>query len=150
MEKRSDRFDNYSKKDEECGTRRGMCCNPDVCPFCQYIGEGDSYCDEIGEIVLSDWEPTDHYMGRGCPYVRGQKNRCKDTQKDEEPSAGTIVKYAILIVAGVWLYLLGSEYGYQHRGYSALGGEFLALLLPFFYWAISSTVREVIEFVRWR
>ena len=29
-------------------------CNPDECPFCQYIGEGDSYCDEIGEIVLTD------------------------------------------------------------------------------------------------
>lgn len=40
-----------------------MYCNPDVCPHCQYIGEGDSWCDEIHEIVLSDWEPTEHYMG---------------------------------------------------------------------------------------
>ena len=46
-----------------------MFCNPDECPCCQYIGEGDSYCDEIGEIVLSDWEPTEHFMGEGCPYV---------------------------------------------------------------------------------
>ena len=35
-----------------------MYCNPDVCPNCQYIGEGDSWCDVTGKIVLSDWEPT--------------------------------------------------------------------------------------------
>lgn len=46
-----------------------MFCNPDECPFCQYIGEGDSYCDEIGEIVLTEWEPTKHFMGEGCPYA---------------------------------------------------------------------------------
>lgn len=45
-----------------------MYCNPDVCPYCQYIGEGDCLCEETGEIVLSDWEPTDEYMGPGCPY----------------------------------------------------------------------------------
>ena len=45
-----------------------MYCNPGVCPYCQYIGEGDSWCDRIGEIVLSDWEPTDDFMGPGCPY----------------------------------------------------------------------------------
>lgn len=47
-------------------------CDPDACPNCQYIGEGDSYCDEIGEIVLEDWTPTDHYMGAGCPYRKAQ------------------------------------------------------------------------------
>ncbi len=45
-----------------------MFCNPDTCPNCQYIGEGDSYCDAIGEIVLEDWLPTEHFMGAGCPY----------------------------------------------------------------------------------
>lgn len=52
-----------------------MYCNPDVCPCCQYIGEGDSYCEEIGKIVLSDWEPTEHYMGPGCPYQRKERKR---------------------------------------------------------------------------
>jgi len=47
-----------------------MYCNPDTCPNCQYIGEGDSYCDVIGEIVLSDWEPTEDFMGNGCPYLK--------------------------------------------------------------------------------
>lgn len=42
-----------------------MYCNPDKCPHCQYIGDGDSWCDELHEIVLSDWEPTEHYMGPG-------------------------------------------------------------------------------------
>lgn len=30
-------------------------CNPDTCPNCMYVGEGDSWCDKIGKIVLSDW-----------------------------------------------------------------------------------------------
>ncbi len=46
-----------------------MYCNPDICPHCQYIGEGDSYCDQIGEIVLSDWEPTEYSMSYDCPYT---------------------------------------------------------------------------------
>ena len=52
-----------------------MYCNPDVCPNCQYIGEGDSYCEEIGEIILADWEPTEHFMGVGCPYLKRKKFR---------------------------------------------------------------------------
>mgnify|MGYP001515451052 CR=1 FL=1 len=42
-----------------------MYCNPDVCPNCMYIGEGDSLCDVLQEIVLDDWSPTEHYMGPG-------------------------------------------------------------------------------------
>lgn len=48
-----------------------MYCNPDVCPHCQYIGEGDSWCDELHEIVLSDWGPTEHYMGWAVPIWPG-------------------------------------------------------------------------------
>ena len=44
-------------------------CNPDNCDQCIYIGEGDSMCDVTHEIVLSDWAPTDAYMGDGCLYV---------------------------------------------------------------------------------
>ncbi len=54
-----------------------MCCNPDICPNCQYIGEGDSFCDVLGEIVLSDWEPTDAFMSEGCPYLRPKKSNGK-------------------------------------------------------------------------
>lgn len=56
-----------------------MYCNPDVCPNCMYIGEGDSLCDVLQEIVLDDWSPTEHYMGPGCPYrlPAGKKQRRK-------------------------------------------------------------------------
>lgn len=37
------------------------CCH--TCPNCIYIGDGDSMCDETNQIVLIDWEPTEHY---GC------------------------------------------------------------------------------------
>ena len=39
-----------------------MICNPDLCPYCQYIGEGDFLCDKHMEIVVSDWEPTESYL----------------------------------------------------------------------------------------
>lgn len=79
-----------------------MYCNPDKCPHCQYIGEGDSWCDELHEIVLSDWEPTEHYMGPGCPYL-AQPRRRKRRRKKKGPDAGTVVKYAILTLLGIWL-----------------------------------------------
>lgn len=59
-------------------------CNPDVCPCCQYIGEGDSLCDKIGEIVLADWEPTEHFMGRGCPYQNGARRKKGRGKTDHE------------------------------------------------------------------
>jgi len=46
-----------------------MYCNPDKCPHCLYIGEGDSVCDLVMEIVLDDWIPTEYYMGPDCPYT---------------------------------------------------------------------------------
>lgn len=58
-----------------------MYCNPDVCPNCQYIGEGDSWCDKTGEIVLEDWVPTENYMGPGCPYAQRKKgNKCRKSK----------------------------------------------------------------------
>lgn len=52
-----------------------MFCNPDKCPNCQYIGEGDSLCEITMEIVLSDWTPTEDAMGPGCPYQSKRKRR---------------------------------------------------------------------------
>ncbi len=54
-----------------------MHCNPDRYPNCTYIGEGDSYCDMIGEIVLEDWMPTEYFMGLGCPYTEKRKKKKK-------------------------------------------------------------------------
>lgn len=52
-----------------------MTCNPDRCPNCQYIGEGDSYCDVIDRIVLADWEPTKYFMTGACPYITTGKEK---------------------------------------------------------------------------
>ena len=67
-----------------------MYCNPDVCPNCMYIGEGDSWCDVTQEIVLSDWVPTDNYMAKGCPHAGAQKpKRKKKRKKNAANGAGT-------------------------------------------------------------
>ena len=48
---------------------REVYCNPDICDNCIYIGEGDSVCDVTHKIVLSDWVPTDDFMGKGCVHI---------------------------------------------------------------------------------
>ncbi len=37
-------------------------CDPAMCDCCQYIGEGDFFCDKLMEIVVSDWVPTENYL----------------------------------------------------------------------------------------
>lgn len=62
-----------------------MFCDPDRCPNCVYIGEGDSLCEISNEIVLCDWEPTDEFMNSSCPYRKRPKRRRKrSSQKPAE------------------------------------------------------------------
>lgn len=51
-----------------------MRCDPDICPNCMYIGDGDSLCDVLQEIVLEDWTPTEHFKGPGCPYRQKKRH----------------------------------------------------------------------------
>ena len=51
----------------------------------------------------------------------------------------TVAWYAFLAVAGVLLYKLGAAYALRERGYYAVGGEALALLLPVLYYCAAVT-----------
>ena len=53
--------------------------------------------------------------------------------------------YVFLAVAWVLLYKLGAAYAMRERGYFAVGGEGLALLLPVFYYCAAVTVRDIIK-----
>ena len=57
----------------------------------------------------------------------------------------TVAWYAFLMAAGVLLYKLGAAYAMRERGYYAVGGEALALLLPVVYYCAAATVRDIIE-----
>ena len=57
----------------------------------------------------------------------------------------TVARYAFLAVAGVLLHKLGAAYALRERGYYAVGGEALALLLPVFYYCAATTVRDIIK-----
>lgn len=57
----------------------------------------------------------------------------------------TVTWYALLTVAGVLMYKLGAAYALRERGYYAVGGEVLALLLPVFYRCAAATVRDIIK-----
>lgn len=57
----------------------------------------------------------------------------------------TVAWYVFLTVAGVLLYKLGAAYAMQERGYYAVGGEALALLLPVLYYCAAATVRDIVR-----
>lgn len=88
-------------------------------------------------------------MGQGCPYLT-QPRRRKRRRKKNSPNPGTVVKYAILTLLGIWLYRLGAEYALQQRGYFAVGGEVFALMLPYFWWAVSRSVKDFVADVKRR
>lgn len=60
-------------------------------------------------------------------------------------NAWTVAWYVFLTVAGVLLYKLGAAYALRERGYYAVGGEALALLLPVLYYVTATTVRDIIK-----
>lgn len=57
----------------------------------------------------------------------------------------TVAKYTGLTLAGIVLFRAGAVYGLKERGYSAVGGETFALLLPILCPLISAVVRGYIE-----
>ena len=57
----------------------------------------------------------------------------------------TVAKYTGLTLAGITLFRAGAAYALTERGYSAVGGEVVALLLPVLYPLISAVVRDYIE-----
>ena len=57
----------------------------------------------------------------------------------------TVAWYVLLTVAGILLYKAGAAYALRERGYYAIGGEALALLLPVLYYTMATTVRDIIK-----
>ena len=62
----------------------------------------------------------------------------------------TVVKYAALTVCGILLYLLAAKCTLADRGYFAIGGEGLFLLLPVFYGVGHAVVRDWIREIKGR
>lgn len=50
-------------------------------------------------------------------------------------------KYIALTVAGFVLFKIGAAIAYESRGYHAIGGEVLLLLLPFIWYGVEDMVR---------
>ncbi len=57
----------------------------------------------------------------------------------------TVAWYALLTLAGVALYRAGAAYALRERGYYAVGGEALALLLPVLYYVAAVFVRDLVQ-----
>lgn len=54
----------------------------------------------------------------------------------------TVARYAFVAVAGILLYKLGAAYAMRERGYYAVGGEALFLLLPVIYYCAAAITRD--------
>lgn len=75
----------------------------------------------------------------------GQARPRRRTRRRFRVNLWTVAKYAALTVAGILLFRAGAAYAFRCRGYAAVGGEIFALFLPVIYYAVSTTVRDVIE-----
>ncbi len=53
----------------------------------------------------------------------------------------TVARYALLTAAGILLYIAGAAYAMRRRGYFAVGGEALALLLPVLHYIVAAIAR---------
>ncbi len=60
----------------------------------------------------------------------------------------TVAWYVFLTAAGVLLYKAGGAYALRERGYYAVGGEALALLLPVLYYVMAATIRGIVRNMR--
>lgn len=60
----------------------------------------------------------------------------------------TVAKYIALTVCGILLYILAAKYALAERGYFAVGGEGLLLLLPVFYGIGAAVARDISEDVK--
>lgn len=53
-------------KNKRVPKRPDRLCDPALCDYCMYIGEGDFICDSHPlfdyVMVMSDWEPTVYYQ----------------------------------------------------------------------------------------
>lgn len=58
-------------------------------------------------------------------------------------TARTAARYVILTVAGVLLYKAGAACALRERGYFAIGGEAVFLLLPVLYCLAAAVVRDM-------
>ncbi len=116
------------------------------CPFCGgkpeflHIFENKekcmiecSVCDGgIDKVFLSERAAKAAWNGR---VILGRK-------------AKRLIKWAAISILSVILFLIGKESALRERGYSAIGGEYLLLLLPVFYYIFERVIKDWIEAIR--
>lgn len=65
-----------------------------------------------------------------------------------KPATKCLIKYILITIAGVILYLLGAEAAYIQRGYIAYGGECFLLLLPLWWYLVETMVIEAVNDIK--
>lgn len=81
-------------------------------------------------------------LERDKPDTR--RRRVRRERRRVRVNVWAIAKYTFLTVAGIILFRAGAAYGLKERGYSAVGGEVFALLLPVLWYTVEKTARDFI------
>jgi len=68
--------------------------------------------------------------------------RTAQTRKTAQKRGWTITKYAILTICGFAMFRVASAFALAERGYTAIGGETVFILLPLFYYILSALARD--------
>ena len=79
---------------------------------------------------------------------RNTKPRRKRKRELPVVNVWPILKYAALTLLGFMLFKAAAIQARIDRGYSAVGGEAMFLLLPVIYYLISKTVRDWLDDLR--
>jgi len=106
-----------------------------------------SLCSALADVQGKTVKEGEHMQTTEAK--RGQARRRVSLRKWIVRLNGwAVVWYALLTAAGVLLYKAGAAYAMRERGYYAIGGEALALLLPVLYYVTATTIRDIVRDMR--
>ena len=94
-------------------------------------------CGRVWRISVNKKIPTSGYI---CPHCESSESESAQKKKHKE-----FIKYLMLTLLGVLIFIPASKLAFTERGYMAIGGEGGLLLLPFFYWLISACIKDIKE-----
>lgn len=87
-------------------------------------------------------------MNIAIAFRKYEEQKRKEWLQSRRNTIKAIVKYVVLTVCGIILFHAGSVLAYAERGYKALGGEMFLLLLPLFYYLVSTMYHDVKKMIK--
>lgn len=112
-----------------------------------YLFEACTRCGKVWNISRLYEVPRSGYV---CPHCRSrQREQEKELEKRMQEKALRLAEaaltYILLAVIGAFLFSYASHTAEIERGYKALGGEALYILLPLWWFLAKETIKQTKE-----